>query len=268
MATLLIASGIDPTKSILFKQSKISGHTELAWILSCLTQIGWLNRMIQFKEKSQRGFDSTLGLFSYPVLQAADILLYKATHVPIGNDQAQHLELAKKIALAFNRKYEQSHFPIPEIILGNYPRVMSLKDPSKKMSKSDPDDTSRININDPSSVVATKIKKAKTDSITGITYDPNQRPEIANLVNIFAAVSNRTISDICTEFATSPHIKFKETLIESLIQKLDPIAHNILQLQKERGSIEKILEEGSKRANEIAQVNIQHIKQIVGLERI
>jgi tryptophanyl-tRNA synthetase len=278
-AIVYLASGIDPKKSIIFAQSAVKEHSELAWILGCLTPLGWLNRMTQFKEKSiqvMKGLsmtwetvqeipDGNLGLYAYPVLMASDILLYKSNIVPVGEDQKQHLELARDIAGAFNRQFQTEFFKLPEpLILGNCARVMSLQDGTKKMSKSDESDLSRINLSDDKDEIIKKIKKAKTDSIIGITYDKS-RPEIYNLLNIFSACANKKPEEIALEYQSSGNGKFKEDLADALVSMLEPIQKNIKDLKNDLNFVKKTLSEGEQNARAIASSNIKQIKEIVGL---
>lgn len=295
-AIVYLASGINPKKSIIFAQSAVKEHAELAWILGCLTPLGWLNRMTQFKEKKEKldqelwKFQNTptdlinpqktsntsdysnedvsnLGLYSYPVLMASDILLYKADAVPVGEDQKQHLELTRDIAGAFNRQFKTGFFKLPEpMILGNCARVMSLTDGTKKMSKSDDSDLSRINLSDNSDLISKKIKKAKTDSIIGISYDKN-RPEIYNLLNIFAAALNKKPEEIAAEYQklNTGTGKFKEDLSQAVINMLSPIQAEIKNLHNNLDEVKKVLALGQEQARDIANSNIKEIKKIVGL---
>ncbi|MES2677269.1 MAG: tryptophan--tRNA ligase [Pseudomonadota bacterium] len=262
-AIVYLSAGIDPKKSVIFAQSSVKEHAELAWILGTLTPLGWLNRMTQFKEKSID--NENLGLYSYPVLMAADILLYKSNIVPVGEDQKQHLELARDIAGAFNRAFKTEFFKLPEpLILGTCARVMSLQDGLKKMSKSDESDLSRINLSDSKDEIIKKIKKAKTDSTVGITYD-KARPEIYNLLNIFSAAVNKKPEAIALEYQNSGNGKFKEDLANALVTMLEPIQNNIKSFKNDLSFVQKILREGEEKAREIAASNIKEIKQIVGL---
>ncbi len=262
-AIVYLASGIDPKKSIIFAQSAVKEHSELAWILGCLTPLGWLNRMTQFKEKSIE--NENLGLYSYPVLMAADILLYKSNIIPVGEDQKQHLELARDISGAFNRQFKTEFFKLPEpLILGNCARVMSLQDGTKKMSKSDESDLSRINLSDSEDEIIKKIKKAKTDSIIGIAYDKT-RPEIYNLLNIFSAAVNKKPEELALEYQNSGNGKFKEDLANALVAMLEPIQKNITSLKNDLTFVKQVLNEGKEKARAIASNNIKEIKQIVGL---
>ncbi|KAG0083621.1 Tryptophan--tRNA ligase, mitochondrial, partial [Podila epicladia] len=222
MAVTLLACGIDPKKCILFEQSKVSGHAELAWILNCMTPFGWLARMTQWKSKMgvTRGIQSLedvnstaglqLGLFAYPVLMAADVLLYKATKIPVGEDQVQHLELARDIAVTFNKTVKQPFFPLPRPVITETKRVMSLRDPTNKMSKSDPSDQTRINLVDTPKVIRSKIRKATTDEIRGISYDRAERPAVANLVDMYAAIGKVSVEDVVREHAQSNNAQFKD----------------------------------------------------------
>lgn len=262
-AIIYLASGIDAEKSIIFSQSSVSEHSELAWIFSCLTPLGWLNRMTQFKEKSAD--NENLGLYAYPVLMASDILLYKTNIVPVGEDQKQHLELARDIAGAFNRQFGKEYFKLPEpMILGNCARVMSLQDGTKKMSKSDESDLSRINLSDSADEIMKKIKKAKTDSTMGITYD-KARPEIYNLLNIFSAATNKKPEAIALEYQNSNTGKFKEDLANAVISMLEPIQKNIISLGNDLSFVKKVLKTGEEKAKAIAVSNMKEIKEIVGL---
>jgi len=267
-----LASGIDPKKSIIFAQSNISGHAELAWILSCHAPIGWLNRMTQFKDKAGKNKEKApLGLYSYPVLMAADILLYKSTHVPVGEDQKQHLELSRDIAQSFNRFYGKNFFPIPEpIITGNATRVMSLKDGTKKMSKSDPSDQSRINITDDSDEIKKKIQKAKTDSLPfPIKLDDlEKRPEVNNLINIFSALEGSLPEKIINDYEGKDFRKFKEDLFEVINHRFSKISFEMKKLLREDSYIKSILKEGKEKASEISLENLEKIKEITGFYKI
>ena len=265
-----IAAGIDPKKSIIFPQSAVSAHAELAWILSCLTPLGWLNRMTQFKEKAGKQKDNAvLGLYSYPVLMAADILAYKATHVPVGEDQKQHLELARDIAGAFNRTYKQDYFPLPEpMIMGPATRVMSLRDGTKKMSKSDESDYSRINMTDDADTIAKKFQKAKSDMLEGITYDEAARPECSNLINIYSALSGLSREAVLTEFEGKNFSTFKKALADISIEKLSPITGHMRDLMKDTTYIDGILRDGAERANKLAQRYLAEIKEMIGFVRL
>ncbi len=266
VAALYIAAGIDPQKSIIFNQSRVSAHCELSWILSCNTPLGWLNRMTQFKEKAGKNKENaSLGLYGYPVLMAADILAYNATHVPVGEDQKQHLELARDIAGAFNRNYGVEFFTPPEpLILGAATRVMSLRDGRKKMSKSDESDFSRINMTDSADVIADKVKRAKSDSIEGISYDEETRPEVANLINIYCAVTGEGRDAAVNRFAPYNFSKFKSEIADALVAKLAPINETYQKLIIDRQYLSKLLDEGAEKADAIAGANLKKIKEIVG----
>ena len=273
VAAAVIASGIDPKKSILFNQSNVPQHTELAWIFNCIARIGWLNRMTQFKEKAGKKKDNaTVGLFSYPVLMAADILLYKATHVPVGEDQKQHLELTRDIASSFNTTFNNSldkdFFRLPEpIILGPAKRIMSLRDGKSKMSKSDISDGSRINLMDDKDQIHLKIKKAKTDQypIPDNIDDLDNRPEALNLINIYASFSNKNVKEILQQFSGKGFSQFKESLSDLIINDISPITKEMKHLMNNKDEIIKILIDGSSKAQEIANEVLIDIKKIIGI---
>ncbi|MCE3232873.1 MAG: trpS [Rickettsiaceae bacterium] len=269
-AAAYIACGIDPDKSAIFHQSSVPEHCELAWLLGTITPMGWLNRMTQFKEKSAKyKDDSGLGLYAYPVLMAADILLYHATHVPVGEDQKQHLELTRDIAGAFNRRYNREYFTLPEpMIIGQATRVMSLRDGTKKMSKSEESEYSRINLTDDADTIARKIKKATSDMEPGISYDVEKRPEVSNLINIFAAVTGEKRDKIVGQYATSGMADFKTALVDALIAHLSPIRAKLLKLNEDNKYLDSILEKGTTKAREIAASNIKEIKDIMGFLQI
>lgn len=327
-AAAYIACGIDPVKSAIFHQSAVPEHSELAWLFSTITPMGWLNRMTQFKEKrnnlkeivektltlgvkagvvatadriknsnsdhlnktlenesdvvddmkdvnalikrQEESFEqANLGLYAYPVLMAADILLYHATHVPVGEDQKQHLELARDIAGAFNRQYKKQtpkpYFRLPEpMILGAATRVMSLRDGTKKMSKSEESDQSRINLTDSADAIMQKIKKAKSDMEPGISYDAEKRPEVSNLINIFSAVSGEKREEIIARFEGSGMAAFKSALADALIAHLGPITAELGRLNSDKAYLEGLLKQGVGRARAIASANIAEIKKIMG----
>ena len=269
VAAALLASGIDPEKSILFVQSSVAAHAELAWIFNCVTPIGWLNRMTQFKEKAGKNREKApVGLYVYPVLQAADILAYKATHVPVGEDQKQHLELSRDIAGGFNAKFSVDYFPLPEpMILGEATRVMSLRDGTKKMSKSDPSDMSRINLTDDQDMIAQKIKKAKSDSLAGVTYDVDGRPEASNLLTIYAALADRPRKEVEAEFEAAQFSSFKSQLADLAVAKLTPINNEMRRLRSDPTHIDGILRRGAEKAADIAQTHMKEIYRIVGYLR-
>jgi tryptophanyl-tRNA synthetase len=266
-----IAAGIDPEHCIIFNQSVVTAHAELAWILSCLTPLGWLNRMTQFKEKAPKQREMAgLGLYAYPVLMAADILGYKATHVPVGEDQKQHVELARDIAGAFNRRYERDFFPLPEPqIFGEATRVMSLRDGTKKMSKSDTSDYSRINMTDDSELIALKIRRAKTDpeplpaSLTAL----EARPEADNLVGIYAALAGQSREAALSGFAGQNFSVFKEALTEVSVATLGRIGGEMRRLMADPGHIDAILHKGAERASAIATPILREVQDITGLLR-
>ena len=264
-----IASGIDPKKSIIFNQSQVSAHSEAAWILSCTARMGWLNRMTQFKEKAGKDKEkASIGLYSYPVLMAADILLYDATHVPVGNDQKQHLELCRDIAQKFNNDFKvNDFFKVPEpLIQKEFSRIMSLKDGEKKMSKSEPSDLSRINLTDEKIQIINKIKKAKTDPlpIPKNIEELNQRPEAKNLMSILSSLTDTSLEKSIDKFSGKNFSEFKENLSQVVVDKIGPISTEIKRLIKEESYIDKILSEGSEKANEIASKKIKEIHKIVG----
>ena len=264
-----IASGINPKKSIIFNQSQVSAHAEGAWILSCVARMGWLNRMTQFKEKAGKDKEkASIGLYSYPVLMAADILLYDATHVPVGDDQKQHLELCRDIAQKFNNDFEVDNFlQVPEpLIQKEFSRIMSLKDGSKKMSKSELSDLSRINLTDNKDQIINKIKKAKTDPMpmpNGL-QELDERPEAKNLLGIYASLTNTTLEKSIENFSGKNFSEFKESLSEILVNKIEPISIEIKKLLADQKYLDQILLEGVEKANLIASKKIQKIKEIVG----
>ena len=265
-AAALLAAGVDPERSILFAQSSVPAHAQLAWVLSCVSPLGWLNRMTQFKEKAGKDRENApVGLYTYPVLMAADILAYRATHVPVGEDQKQHLELARDIAGSFNRRFEVELFPLPEpMILGEATRVMSLRDGTKKMSKSDPSEQSRISLIDDADAIALKISRAKSDSILGVSYDPEQRPEASNLLTIFAALAERPRSEIETLYADTSFSEFKSRLADLAVEKLAPIAGEMRRLQADPGHLDRILRDGAERAGAIAEKVLAQAYDAVG----
>jgi tryptophanyl-tRNA synthetase len=276
-----IASGIDPSKHIVFNQSQVSGHAELAWIFNCVARMGWLGRMTQFKEKAGKDRENaSVGLFDYPVLMAADILLYRATHVPVGEDQKQHLELSRDIAQKFNNDFAESirnlgandglFFPLPEpLITGPATRVMSLRDGTKKMSKSDASDNSRINLTDDADTIAQKVRKAKTDPEPLPTEEKGleARPEADNLVGIFAALSGRSKADVLRDFGGGQFSSFKNALVDLCVTKLAPIAGEMKRLVADPGHIDAILNDGADRARAIADETMTLSKDIVGFIR-
>ena len=268
-AATFLASGINPERSIIFNQSSVSAHSEASWLLSCVARMGWLNRMTQFKEKAGKDKEkASVGLYIYPILMAADILLYDATHVPVGGDQKQHLELARDISKKFNTDFDAvDFFKIPEpLIQENFARIMSLKDGTKKMSKSDPSDLSRINLTDTESEIINKIKKAKTDinSFPISVDDLKSRPEIENLIGIYSSLSGIKNEDLLSEFKGQNFSMFKEKLSELLVKKISPISKEIRKLKEDTSYIDQVLREGSKKAKELASKKIEDIKKKFG----
>jgi len=275
-----IASGIDPERHIVFNQSQVSGHAELAWIFNCVARVGWLNRMTQFKEKAGKDRENaSAGLYVYPNLMAADILLYHATHVPVGEDQKQHLELARDIAQKFNNDFAKSiarqgypngFFPLPEpLITGPATRVMNLRDGTKKMSKSDESDMTRINLTDDADAIAKKIRKAKTDPepLPSVVKGLESRPEADNLVGIYAGLADTSKEQVLREFGGSPFSKFKEALAELATSKLTPIGAEMRRLMAEPVEIDRILADGARHAYDIADPILAKTKDIVGFVR-
>ena len=272
MAAALIASGIDPAKSTLFAQSAVPAHSELAWLLQCTARIGWLNRMTQFKEKSGKNREgASVGLYTYPVLQAADILLYQATHVPVGEDQKQHVELTRDIAMKFNNDFDVELFVAPEPFIGGgtAARVMSLRDGTAKMSKSDPSDMSRVNLTDSDDSIAQKIRKAKTDPepLPGDPAELEGRPEAKNLVGIYAAVAGQSVEQVLSRFAGQGFGAFKPALADALVALLAPIRERLEQLRQDAGELDRILDMGAARASEIGAPVLAQAKAAVGLTR-
>ena len=264
-----IASGLDPKKSIIFNQSSVSAHSEGAWILSCVARMGWLNRMTQFKEKAGKDKEkASIGLYAYPVLMAADILLYDATHVPVGNDQKQHLELCRDIAQRFNNDFNSPDFlKVPEpLIQKHFSRIMSLKDGTKKMSKSDPSDLSRINLTDEKDEIINKIKKAKTDTMSMPESGENlsKRPEVENLLGIYASLSSQDLKDTIKQFSGKNFSEFKENLSELVVEKINPISNEIKKLLDDETHLSNILFEGFQKADKIASKKIKLMKEIIG----
>jgi tryptophanyl-tRNA synthetase len=275
-----IAAGVDPKRSIIFNQSQVSGHAELAWIFNCVARLGWLNRMTQFKEKAGKDRENaSIGLYAYPALMAADILLYKATAVPVGEDQKQHLELTRDIAQKFNTDFAASiaehgfgdaFFPLPEpMTQGPAPRVMSLRDGTKKMSKSDPSDLSRINLTDDAEMIASKIRKAKTDPepLPSETSGLAGRPEAENLVTIYAALADTTADAALAEFGGGQFSRFKQALADVAVARLAPIAAEMRKLLADTAHVDAVLADGAKRADAIARPNMAAVKDIVGFVR-
>ena len=272
MAAALIASGIDPAKSILFQQSAIPAHAELAWILQCTARVGWVNRMTQFKEKTGKSREgASVGLYTYPVLQAADVLLYRTTHVPVGEDQKQHLELARDIAIKFNTDYDVELFvpPEPFVPSGAAARIMSLRDGSAKMSKSDPSDMSRINLTDSDDVISQKIRKAKTDP-EPLPDDPallDSRPEAKNLVGIYGAVTGETVEQVLGRFAGQGFGAFKPALADALVALLHPLRTRLHELRNDTAELDRLLAQGSARAAALGAPVLEDAYRAVGLPR-
>jgi tryptophanyl-tRNA synthetase len=272
-----IASGIDPKQHIIFNQSQVAGHAELTWVFNCVARLGWLNRMTQFKEKAGKDRENaSIGLYDYPVLMASDILLYRATHVPVGEDQKQHLELSRDIAQKFNNDFsvsiaangfDEKFFPLPEpVITGPATRVMSLRDGTKKMSKSDPSDYSRINLTDDADTIAQKIRKAKTDPepLPSEEKGLESRPEADNLVGIYAALSGKPKPELLAQFGGAQFSSFKSNLVDLAVAKLSPIAAEMKRLTDDPAYIDRILIEGADRARAIASETMNAVKDIVG----
>jgi tryptophanyl-tRNA synthetase len=275
-----LACGIDPKKSAIFNQSRVAEHAELAWVLDCVARLGWLNRMTQFKEKAGKDRENaSIGLYNYPVLMAADILLYRATHVPVGDDQKQHLELTRDIAQKFNNDFAatiaecgfgDAFFPLPEpLIQGPATRLMSLRDGTKKMSKSDPSEYAHIALTDDADMIAQKIRKAKTDAgaLPGEVEGLAGRPEADNLVGIFAALADETKADVLRRFAGGQFSQFKSALADLAVTKLAPIRSEIVRLNADPSYVDAVLAEGAEKARAIARPNMDAVKDIVGLIR-
>ena len=275
-----IACGIDPRKHIVFNQSQVAEHAELAWVFNCVARLGWLNRMTQFKEKAGKDRENaSVGLYAYPTLMAADILVYRATHVPVGEDQKQHLELSRDIAQKFNNDFADSIrdkgfgdalFPLPEpLITGEATRVMSLRDGSKKMSKSDASDNSRINLTDDADSIAQKIRRAKTDPEPLPSEEKGlaTRPEADNLVGIYAALANTTRAGVLKEFGNAQFSTFKSALTDLAVAKLSPIAAEMKRLLDDPAAIDAVLADGSRRAQKLAGETMKAVKDVVGFVR-
>ncbi|CUS54379.1 Tryptophanyl-tRNA synthetase [hydrothermal vent metagenome] len=264
----LIASGIDPARSIIFNQSMVPEHAELSWLFNCVARLGWLNRMTQFKEKAGKNRDqASVGLYAYPVLMAADILAYKATHVPVGEDQKQHLELTRDIAQSFNSTYGLDFFPLPEPqIFGSATRVMSLRDGTKKMSKSDESDYSRINMTDGADEIAQKIRKARTDPdpLPGTVDGLAERPEALNLVSIYAALEDIEIDQVIQEYQGQGFSTFKKALADLAVVRLGPVGNEMKRLTAESGEIDKVLADGAERATQLSRPIVAEVREIMG----
>lgn len=273
IAAAYLACGLDPTRSIIFAQSSVGAHTELTWYFNCVARMGWLERMTQFKDKAGKDAQrSSVGLFDYPVLMAADILAYKATHVPVGHDQKQHLELSRDVADRFNREYDApGFFPLPEpLIEGPGARIMSLKDGNKKMSKSDPSDLSRINLIDDEDAISKKIKKAKTDTQGDMPSDIaglENRPEVANLVGIYAALSGIETEEVLAVFGGKGFGTFKPALADVAVAHLSPITARMREYLADPGEIDRVLKDGGARAATIADPILDDVRRIIGFWR-
>ncbi|MBP9829750.1 MAG: tryptophan--tRNA ligase [Proteobacteria bacterium] len=269
IAAAYIASGIDPVKNHIFVQSHVSAHTELAWYFNCITPMGWLSRMTQFKDKAGKNKDQAMtGLFVYPALMAADILIYKATHVPVGEDQKQHVELTRDIAQAFNNYVGNGFFPLPEpIIKSETARIMSLRDGTKKMSKSDPSDYSRIHLLDDNETIDLKIRKSKTDAdvIPGSVEGLEQRPEAKNLLNLYALFTNSSLTKVVQEFEGKPFSEFKPKLTEATINHLAPIRSAMIELLADEAALLDYLQKGAEAANSIAGANIKEVRHALNM---
>ena len=263
-----LATGLNSKKSIIFNQSSVSGHAELAWILNCVARVGWLNRMTQFKDKAGKDKEkASVGLYIYPNLMAADILLYKATHVPVGADQKQHLELCRDIAQKFNNDFKKNIFPLPEpLIQKNISRIMSLRDGTKKMSKSDESEYSRINLKDSADDIIKKIKKAKSDSssLPDNLHDLEKKPEALNLVNIYSDLTNSSLEQSLNELKGKEYSYLKNKLSEILIEIICPVGKKIRKLLDDKSYLEKVLNEGTEKARNIAEYNLKEIRNVVG----
>ena len=267
----LLAAGIDPRRNIIFNQSQVSGHAELAWIFNCVARLGWLNRMTQFKEKAGKNRENaSVGLFAYPNLMAADILLYQATHVPVGEDQKQHLELTRDIAQKFNNDFGTDLFPLVEpLIFGAATRVMSLRDGAKKMSKSDASDNSRINMTDDADAIAAKIRKAKTDpdALPDSPAGLEGRPEAANLMGLYAALANETVDDVCARYGGEMFSAFKQDLADKAVSVLAPIQDEMRRLMDDASQVDAVLRDGAERARALSRPILEKIHDVVGFLR-
>ena len=270
IAASYLASGLDPAKSIIFNQAAVEEHAQLAWVFNCVARMGWMQRMTQFKDKAGKNAqNASVGLFTYPALMAADILLYHATHVPVGDDQKQHLELTRDIATKFNHDFGQDFFPITEPVIGGpAARVMSLRDGSKKMSKSDPSDLSRINMADDADTIAQKIRKAKTDpeALPSEEAGLEGRAEARNLVAIYAALADESVEKVLTEVGGKQFSEFKPMLVERAVEKLSPISAEMRRLLDDKSEIDRVLENGAERARAIAAPILKRTYEIVGLK--
>ena len=268
IAAAFLAAGVDPDKAIVYAQSAVPAHTELAWYFNCVARMGWLNRMTQFKDKAGKNSEAmSVGLFDYPVLQAADILAFKATHVPVGEDQKQHLELSRDIAAKFNHDFGREVFPLPEpLIDGPGARVMSLRDGSKKMSKSDPSDASRVNLTDDADTIAKKIRKARTDQdpIPGDAKGLEGRPEVANLVGIYSAFSGQSEADVLQQYEGEGFGVFKPALAELVVEKLAPVTDLMNRYLGDPDELDRIMAGGADRARELAEPTMREVRETIG----
>ena len=269
IAACYLAAGVDPDKSSIFPQSAVPAHTEMAWLFNCVARLGWLDRMTQFKDKAGKDKErASIGLYTYPVLQAADILIYKATHVPVGEDQRQHLELTRDVAKKFNHDYGVDFFPLPETLYqGPGARIMSLRDGLAKMSKSDPSDNSRINLTDDADAIASKIKKAKSDADVLPEAEDGlaERPEAKNLVGIYAALAGISAQDVLNEFGGKGFGAFKPALADVVVGKMAPISETLRRLLNDTGEIDRVLRLGAERARQVSAPVVEETKRIVGL---
>ncbi|KAG6620831.1 tryptophan-tRNA ligase [Phytophthora cinnamomi] len=286
MVAALLGAGLDPARNILFRQSDVAAHAELAWLLSCITPLGWLQRMTQFKQKATSAkTESSLGLLAYPVLMAADILLYRATHVPVGEDQQQHLELTRMIATTFNDRFGSNHPGGKEVLPKPFPmveedtatltgaqtkslsRIMSLRDPTKKMSKSDKSALSRIELTDTADDIRKKVRKATTDAVSGIYYDRDERPGVSNLLDIASSVTGQSVAQLEAQYAGYRTGDFKDSVADAVIAKICPIGERIKQYEADQAYIDKVLADGAAQASELAAVTMKDVKEIMGLAR-
>ena len=269
MAAVLLACGIDPDRSTLFRQRDVTAHAELAWLLNGVARVGWLNRMTQFKDKSGKNREgASVALYTYPVLQAADVLLYKATHVPVGEDQKQHLELARDIAIKFNTDYDTDLFVLPEpTIPPAAARIMSLRDGTAKMSKSDPSDMSRVNLNDDPDLIAQKVRKAKTDPepLPADPADLDGRPEAKNLVTIYSALADESVADVLARFAGQGFGAFKPALAELMVETLRPIGQRLAEFQRDPAELDRLLAIGAEKARAVADPTLKAAYKAMGL---
>lgn len=265
----MLACGIDPDQSSVFLQSHVPAHAELAWLLGCVARHSALLRMTQYKEKAAKGGadGASVGLFTYPVLMAADMLVYKATSVPVGDDQTQHLELTRDIARQFNRQFGRDLFPVPRGLHSEAARVMSLRDASSKMSKSDPNDATRVNLEDGADDIRHKVRRAKMDGVVGLTLDREARPEVANLLDIAGALQGRDPAEVAADYAEASNVRFKDDLTELLVQHIVPIGDEIARLRGDRAHVEAVLRRGSERANELAEQTLAEAKEAMGFVR-